>query len=182
MKQKRELAVLAVLLAVAVVVWVFYFQRNKQVVTADAGSTLQNYPLLSGRNPKIRFEKLEESRKTEYKSSGRNIFSAVAPIPQVQARVLKNEHPTVEPPPVEPPPPPPSLPVKFFGYGTVPNGTVRSAFFTDGEGVEIVPEGEVLMNRFRILKVGNASVEFEEITSGRRNTAPLEEQGVAPSS
>jgi hypothetical protein len=37
------------------------------------------------------------------------------------------------------------------------------------------------MNRFRILRVGNASVDFEEISSGRRGTAPLEEQGVSPS-
>jgi len=39
----------------------------------------------------------------------------------------------------------------------------------------------VLLNRFRILKIGNASIEFEEISSGRRNTAPLEEQPASPS-
>jgi hypothetical protein len=46
----------------------------------------------------------------------------------------------------------------------------------DGEDVYIVAEGEVLLNRYRILKVGNASLEFEELSSGRRGTAPLEEQ------
>jgi len=69
----------------------------------------------------------------------------------------------------------------FFGYGTVPNGTARRAFFTDGEDVYIVSEGEVLLNRFRILKVHNASLEFEEVSSGRRGTANLEEQGATPS-
>jgi hypothetical protein len=182
MKQKKELAVLAVLLAIAGAIWFFYFQRDKQIVTADAGSPVQNFQLLSVENPHIRVEKLEEPRKTEYKSAGRNIFNAVAPPPPEPAHsASRREHPTVVPPPPDPVPPPPVLPVKFFGYGTVPNGTVRRAFFTDGEDVYIVPEGEVLMSRFRILKVGNASVEFEEISSGRRNTAPLEEQGGPPS-
>ncbi len=80
-----------------------------------------------------------------------------------------------------PPPEPPKLPLKFFGYGTVPYGSARRAFFTDGEEVHVVAEGELLLNRFRILKVGNASLEFEEVSSGRRGTAILEEQG-APSS
>ena len=65
--------------------------------------------------------------------------------------------------------------VKFYGFGTVPIGTPRLAFFTDGEAIYAVAEGEILMRRFRILRIGNASVEFEEISSGRKNTAPLDE-------
>jgi hypothetical protein len=66
--------------------------------------------------------------------------------------------------------------VKFYGYGTIPNGTVRLAFFTDGEEVHVVREGELLLNRFRIIKIGNATLEFEEVSTGRHGTAPLEEQ------
>jgi hypothetical protein len=66
--------------------------------------------------------------------------------------------------------------VKFFGFGTVPNGTVRLAFFTDGQEIFVVAEGELLLNRFRILRIGNANVEFEEMSTGLRNTAPLDEQ------
>jgi hypothetical protein len=182
MKQKKELAVLAVLLAIAAAVWLFYFQRDKQVATVDA--KIRNYELLSVENPHIRIEKLEGPRKTEYKSAGRNIFTAVAPPPVEKPHVVQNhEYPTVKEPPPDPPPPPPTLPpnVKFFGYGTVPKGAARRAFFYDGEEVHIVPEGEILMNRFRILRINNASVEFEEISTGRRGTAPLEEQGGPPS-
>jgi hypothetical protein len=75
----------------------------------------------------------------------------------------------------------PPLPVKFFGFGTVPNGTARLAFFTDGEEVYVIGEGEVLLNRFRILKVGNASLDYEELSSGRHGTAMLEDQGAGPS-
>ena len=69
-----------------------------------------------------------------------------------------------------PPPPPPSLPanVKFFGYGTVPNGTAKRAFLSDGEQVIIVGEGETLLGKYRILKIGNANLDFEEIATGRR--------------
>lgn len=178
MKQKRELAALAILLLSAAAVWFFYFQRDKQIVTADAATTLQNYQF-PVENPRIRVDKLEAASKTEYQSSGRNIFTVVVVQPPPVIPKIENSGPVPPPPP--PPPPPLVLPVKFFGLGTVPNGTVRRAFFTDGEDVFIIPEGEVLMNRFRILKVGNASVEFEELSSGRRGTAPLEEQGGSPS-
>ncbi len=83
-------------------------------------------------------------------------------------------------PPVEAPPP--SLPanMKFFGYGTVPNGTSKRAFLSDGEEVYIVGEGDTLLGRFRILRIGNASLEFEEMGSGRRNSASLAEQAAPP--
>jgi hypothetical protein len=70
--------------------------------------------------------------------------------------------------------------MKFFGYGTVPNGTSKRAFLSDGEQVYIVGEGDTLLGRFRILRIGNASLEFEEVGSGRRNSASLEEQAAPP--
>ncbi len=89
---------------------------------------------------------------------------------------------------VAPPPPPPPekkvspLPVKYFGYGTIPNGTARVAFFSDSDNeVIVVKEGELLMNRFRILKIGNANLDYEEVSSGLRGTAILEEQAGPPS-
>ncbi len=180
MKQKKELAVLALLLLIAGVIWFIYFDRDKPVVTADAGSSAQNPQLLSVENPQLHTDKLDKARKTEYKSTGRNIFSAIPPPPPAQKPDKKH----TEAPPPPPPPPPPTvspLPVKFFGYGVVPNGTSRLAFFTDGENIYIVAEGEVLLKRFRILRIGNANLEYEEVSSGLRGTANLEEQGAPPS-
>src|SRR6266576_3520447 len=144
MKQKKQLAVLSVLLLIAGLIWFLYLDHDKPIVTVAAGTTAPQ--LLSVENPQLHTDRLKRARETEYKSTGRNIFSAT-------------------PPP--PPPPPPTLPLKFFGYGTVPFGSARRAFFTDGEEVYVVAEGELLLNRFRILKVGNAN---------------LEEQGAPPSS
>lgn len=173
---------LAVLVVIGGLVWFQYFERDKPSVTADAGSAAQNLPLLSVENPQLHNDRLDRARKTEYKSTGRNIFSAVAPPPAVTSRPKPKPDkvgPVYVPPP--PPAPVPPLPVKFFGFGTVPNGTARLAFFTDGEEVYVIGEGEVLLNRFRILKVGNASLDYEELSSGRHGTAMLEDQGAGPS-
>jgi hypothetical protein len=69
------------------------------------------------------------------------------------------------------------LPAKFYGYGTVPNGTARRAFLTDGDEVYIVAEGDTFLSRYRILKIGNATIEFEEVSSGRQGKANLEDAG-----
>jgi hypothetical protein len=177
MTQKKQVVILVVLLVVASTIWYWFFFRDKTTASTGAVSVAENFQLLSVDNPQLHLDRLESARKTEYKSNGRNIFSPIPPPPPESQRPA----PPAPPPGPPPPPPPPVLPVKFFGYGTVPNGTARRAFFTDGEDVYIVAEGEVLLNRFRIIKVGNASLDFEEVSSGRRGTAALEEQGTTPS-
>ena len=183
MKQKKQLAVLVVLVVILVAVGYFYFDSAKPVVTADAGSAAQNPQLLSVDNPQLHKDPVEKARKTEYKSGGRNIFSReIPPKPPTPAEIRKaNEQRTqvVQPIVIEKRVTP--LPVKFFGYGTVPNGTARLAFFSDGDDVYVVKEGELLMNRFRILRIGNTNLEYEEVSSGLRGTANLEDQGGPPS-
>ncbi len=184
MKQKQQIIVLVVLVVVAVLIWGFELRsRTTNTVTT---SFIQNYTPLGEDNPGIRWDEMYRAQKTEYQSNGRNPFSMIAPpTPQeVQAASdhLKNQPP---PPPLLPPPPPtraqapPNL--KFFGYGTVPNGTPRRAFLTDGEDIFIVGEGDTLLGRYRILKVGNSNLEFQEISSGLPGSMPLEEQAAPPS-
>ena len=180
MKQKKQLAVLVILLLIAGVIWFFYFDRDKPVVTADASSAIQDYKPLGVENPSLHNDGVDRARGTEYKSGGRNIFSRELPPPPPPKHPKPDlvPHPTV--PQIQEPPKVSPLPVKFFGYGTVPNGTARVAFFSDGEEVYVVREGELLLKRFRILRIGNANLEYEEVSSGLRGTANLEEQA-APS-
>ncbi len=180
MKQKKQLAVLALLLLIAGSIWFFYFDRDRPAVTIDVAFAAQDTQLLSIENPQLHTDKLDKARKTEYKSTGRNIFSAIPPPPPLTAEQKKK----LETPPPPPPPPEPKvspIPAKFYGYGTVPNGTIRVAFFNDGEEIYVVREGDLLMKRFRILKIGNANLEYEEVSTGLRGTAPLDEQGGPPS-
>ena len=180
MNQKKQLAVLFVLLLIAGFVWFVYFDHDKPVVTADARSQAPDYHPIGVDNPQLHIDRVEKARKTEYKSSGRNIFSRQLPLPP-QPKNPTPIVPVVPQVPVDVPPTVSPLPVKFFGYGTVPNGTARLAFFTDGENIYVVGEGELLLNRFRILRIGNANLEYEEISSGLRGTANLEEQAGPPS-
>jgi hypothetical protein len=178
MKQKKQLVVLVFLLLIAGFIWFVYFNHDKPIVTADAIPAPQSYTPIGVDNPQLHNDAVERARKTEYKGSGRNPFGRELPPPPGPP------HPKPDPirpivPPTQIVPPTPTvtpLPVKFFGYGTVPNSLSRRAFFTDGEEVYIVGEGEVLLNRFRILRIGNANLEYEEISSGLRGTAVLEEQ------
>jgi hypothetical protein len=72
--------------------------------------------------------------------------------------------------------PPPKLPLKFFGIGTDSKGSARRAFLSDSGDVFIVAEGETVLGRYRILRITNTSLDFEEISSGRRASTPLEEE------
>jgi hypothetical protein len=183
MKQKKQIIVLVVLMVVAALVWSFEWQ--KQTPATQSASFIQDYKPLGEENPQIRWAELERAQKTEYKSNGRNPFSVIAPpTPDEKAR----DQAKVTTPKFTPPPPPPApteahLPpnLKFFGYGTIPIGSARRAFFTDGEEVFIVTEGDTLLGRYRVLKVGNANLEFQEISSGLHGTTPLEEQAAPPS-
>src|SRR5882724_4675201 len=141
MKQQKELVVLVLLLLIAGNIWYWFFFRHKTSAPASAVAVTQNYNrLLSVENPAPHTDRREAARKSEYKSNGRNPFSPIAPPPpsQTPGQGVKRKEPSG--PQVEPPPPALTIPANmhFFGYGTVPNGTARRAFFTDGEDVYIV--------------------------------------------
>ena len=174
MKQKKQLAVLAVLMMVVVLVW--YFTFSKPATTRGPVAFSADYKPMDIPDPTP--HPVDDTRRTEYTKTVRNIFAVYLPPPLAAKQTDTYRRMTVQQPP---PPPPLTLPpnVKFFGYATVPVDGAKRAFFTDGEEVFIVGEGETLLGRFRILKVDNANLEFEEVGSGRRGTAPLEEAPAA---
>jgi len=186
MKQKQQIIVLIVLVVVAALVWTFEMRR--QTPSAITTSFITDYKPLGEDNPGIHWGQLERAQKTEYKSNGRNPFSPNAPpTPQdLRDRQIADDKARSQQPIIPPTPPPPTratMPanLKFFGYGTVPIGSPRIAFFTDGEDVYIVTEGSTLLGRYKIVKVGNTSLEFQEISSGLPGSTPLDEQAAPPS-
>ncbi len=181
MKQKQQIIVLIVLVS-----WPARMGlelRNQAPPTNGELHSRTTSPLGED-NPQIRWAEFKRAQETEYKSNGRNPFSMIALPPAEDPNKPK---PTIVPPqPVVQVAPqdlvaklPPNL--KYFGYGTIPKGTPRRAFITDGEEIFIVSEGDTLLGRYRILKVGNANLEFQEISSGLHGTTPLEEQAATPS-
>jgi hypothetical protein len=172
MKQRKQLAILVVLLVIlGGVVW--YLNHSTEPVSPGSSALAVVYAPLGVESPAPRIWEMEASRKVEYAKTLRNIFNPNAPPPAEAVKpILASTHPIVGPQP-EPPKVPPTLPLTFFGYGTIPNGTARRAFLTNREDIYIVGEGDTLLGRFRILKINNATIEFEEISTGLRNTAPL---------
>jgi hypothetical protein len=185
MKQKKQIIVLAVLLVILAGVAYSYLQGDRQsVVTADALAAAQGPPPLQGvDNPQLRWDEVERARKTDYKSSGRSIFSKIDVAPPPTPTEIKRQKEVLEqqknlPPPPPPPPTARPIPAKFYGFGVVPNGTRRLAFFAQGDDTFIVAEGEILLKSFRVIRIGNSSLEYEDLSNGVQGTCPLEEQGV----
>lgn len=185
MKQKKQTIVLVVLVAVAVLIW--SFEWRNQTPSVQTASFIQDYKPLGEENPGIHWGPMDRAQKTEYKSSGRNPFSIIAaPTPaEIKQKADEAKVKDLPPPPPLPlaPPTEAHLPgnLKFFGFGTVGKGTPRLAFFTDGEDTFIVTEGDTLLGRYRILKVGNTNLQFQEISTGLPGTTVLDEQAAPPS-
>jgi hypothetical protein len=183
MSDKTKMVWLVALIAVAAMVWYFGSKGPSTIVVNGLPVATFSYNPLAVENPELQRAKLEASQKTEYKSSGRDLFTGFAPPPVETART--EERSVAQGPVIPPPPPPPALPasMKFFGYGTVPNGTGRRAFLADGDEVYIVGEGDTLLGKYRVVKIGNANLDFEEIATGRRGSTSLsEDQGATPAS
>lgn len=128
---------------------------------------------LDVREPALRMDLLEKIRKLEYSGSHRNIFVAEAPpAPNTVLHAAEAARPFVGPRPL-PPPPPLQVPAEFFGYASQPQGGRRVAFFTSGDDVLVVAEGDTFLGRFRLDRINNGSADVEEISSGRHATVPM---------
>ena len=173
-KSQRELFVLSGLFFVVAATWLYSNDSNH--VSAHTPSSAATYKPMGVANPRIHWDRVESARNTEYQSTGRDIFNHELPPPPPPPVVhlpQPGDADFIAPPP--PPPPPLVLPVKFLGYGSVTDDDQRQAILTDGDTVYTVSEGQTLLGRFRIVKIGNRTLEFEEVASGRHGTAQLEE-------
>lgn len=175
MKQRKQIVIFVVLLLLAAGVWFYNSRQNP--VAQGAMLIVSSYSPMNVDNLKLRTAERDASRSSEYKGGGRNPFDATPPPPPPPRVPKVGDNDYVPPPP--PPPPKAELPpnMKYYGYGTVPNGTARRAYLTDGEDVYIVAEGDTLLGRFRIVKIGNATLEFEDIASHIQGQKTMEDVG-----
>jgi hypothetical protein len=166
MSRRTQQAILAVLLAVLAVV-AYRNLRPSNGAVGDLPETVAVQPLKI-ENPSLHLARLDRIHKLEYKGSHRNIFVA-APLPPPPSAAKKEEAREFGPPP----PPPLQVPLTFFGMEIDPRSGARRAFFTNGDDVYIAKAGQVLLNHFRVVQIGNNTTELEEITSGRRATLTM---------
>jgi hypothetical protein len=171
---KRRSQVAAVLL-VAILVLLAYvlYRNNRPTVVAVAPGVSRGFVPLSVENPALRVDLLEKMKSFQYEGPRRNIFSATpmpAPAPVQPSAVV----PVMTGPTPLPGPAPVVVPATFFGRVTDRKTGASRAFFSTGDDVFVLGLGEILMNRFRLVQIGENTVEMEELSSGRRTTLTME--------
>jgi hypothetical protein len=174
MTRRNQIAVgllVAILLWFAYVIYNNYYRQPGTVVVVTAAG--QGFVPLPVENPALRLDLLEQLKKFEYQGPRRNIFST-APLPVV-APPQPAPGPVIAGPVQLPGPPPLVVPAVFFGHVTDNRSGARRAFFSEGEEVYVLGLGEVLLNRFRLVQIGNNTAELEELASGRRTTLTMEQ-------
>ncbi len=78
-----------------------------------------------------------------------------------------------------PKPPPPPIPLKFYGFTSVVRQGHKRAFFLEGEDIFVAGEGEVIKNRYKVVRIGVNSAVVEDTSNQSQQTLPLEAEGVA---
>jgi hypothetical protein len=126
---------------------------------------------LASLDPTLHPEIMRQAESLEYTGKGRNIFSmfsAPAEIPKPIAPI-RNAHVDTGPPP---PPPPPPINLGFYGYAAEKTGQ-KQVFLLHGDDIFIASEGDVVDRRYRVVKIGTASVQVEDIPYHNTQTLPL---------
>jgi hypothetical protein len=175
MNPKTQRYVLGVLLVVLVLAYFLNRSGGSGLGSIVAAPDAKFEPL-KVEDPALRVYELDKVRKAEYKGAEHNIFVYGPPRPTPAQIAMKkeeeNRHKFVGPPP-PPPIPPLVVPATFFGYATNPKTKNRLAFFSTPDDVFIVGEGGMLMNRYRLLRIGNVSADVEEVGSGKHATMQM---------
>lgn len=151
----------------------YYATHNPETGAAVPVENFTFQPL-DVQEPRLHLDKLSKLLNLEYSGTHHNIFVAAAPPPVQVAgqKPVKASEPFVGPKP-PPPPPPLQVPAEFFGYATRSASGRRLAFFTSGDDVLVVAEGDTFLGRYRLVHIGNDTAEVEELGTGRRTTVPM---------
>src|SRR5271167_424503 len=187
-EDKKKTAIAAALLIVAVFLLVRAFSGGEDSSapaakpataapgpsTAAQSGTSQTMrktvrPLLAQTlDPTLRFDLLRASEDVSYKGSGRDIFRSQPEPPPIPPPVA----PDVKPGQQAPPPPPP-IDLKFYGFASRKDGYKR-IFLSKGEDIFVAKEGDIVDRRYKIVRIGQNSVDVEDVLTNNRQTLPLQ--------
>jgi hypothetical protein len=133
-------------------------------------------------DPTLHLEVLARLENAGSEGNGRNVFQfgPPPPPPPTAASRMKIPEPVVIPqqmpiasnlPPSAPPLPP--IPLKFYGMSKVVATGKKHAFFKEADNIFIASEGDLLMNRYRVGRIGVNSVSVEDTQLKREQTLQL---------
>jgi hypothetical protein len=170
MSRRVELYIFAALLVV--LGYVLYHTMRP----AGGGGSVTGVVAADGRfrpldiqEPELHLDLLDNLRESQYSGTHRDIFSAEPlPPPKAQLRAQKAMGP------VGPPPTPPlQVPVQFFGYASTRDSGRRVGFFSSGDDVLVLAQGDTFLDRYRLVSITDASADVMEISTGRHETLPI---------
>jgi len=183
--QRKQLYQLGVLVAVlAGVVYYYYFaQADGGPAASNPAASVAGSPVgaggLGSLPSALKFAALEPV--SDKPAAGRNPFRFGVPPPPPAPPPRPTPPPPPPPQPVvqqgpPPIPPPPAISMKFIGVIQLPTGK-RLASLSDGKGVLMGGEGDVIDGRFRIVRIGVESIVMEYLDGRGRQTIPLRGTG-----
>jgi hypothetical protein len=181
---RRQVGLLAALLVVlaGVLAWQFWPTAGTAGPATAAQRTPASRPgaatsgLAEVQPPEVRLSALEQAPPSP-NAAARNPFRfRAAPAPDAQ--VGNGRRPPagpVAPPPGESgpppgPPPPPPIPYKFVGTLSSPSTKGRVAVLSDGKFVYYGREGDIIEGRYRLVKIGEESLQIEYADGRGRQT------------
>jgi hypothetical protein len=126
---------------------------------------------LAALDPTLHPEIMRQAESLEYTGKGRNIFSLTSMPTEIPKPVASVRQVAVETGP-PPPPPPPPITLGFYGYASEKSGQ-KQVFLLHGDDIFIASEGDVVDRRYRVVKIGAASIQVEDIPYHNTQTLPL---------
>ncbi len=143
-------------------------------------------------DPSLRVELLARLEKITVRGGSRSLFdfsnepsptteSAVAKIIPAPKKSIAAPKPFIgplnEPPPAPKPvvqkPQAPPIPLRFYGYASAPRGASKRGFFLDGEEIVVAAEGELIKQRYKVIRIGLANVTMEDTQYQQQQTLPI---------
>ncbi len=148
-------------------------QRNLTPAQRRRQQALDIYKI----DPTIHVEKLAQAPTAEYTATRRNLFHYEAapppPPPKKTQKQIDEEKKALANRPPPPPPPPPSIDLRYYGYAMEAGSKIKKVFLTNGQDIFIATEGEIIANRYKIVRIGVNSVEVEDLQNKNRQQLPL---------
>lgn len=140
----------------------------------------------SGADPTLRLDLLARVDHVKFESAGRNLFEfgpveAQKPkLPEPKIQVKKEPKfigPEPPPPPPAPPvkPPPPPIPLKFYGLALPVRGNDKRVFCLQGDEILTPSEGDLVQNRYRIVRITPAAVLVEDTQYKHQQQIPIDQ-------
>jgi hypothetical protein len=149
-------------------------------------------------DPKLRLDLLAKVRSVDLGPAARNLFAWGTAAPAALPPGVRDPHPIVPKLPSQggpgnettagssQPPPPPPITLKYYGYTSQRSDGHKRAFFSEGDctgatptaqcDIFIAAEGDLILKRFKVVRIGVSSAEVEDTQFNHTQPLPITQE------